>query len=86
VIVGAEIYSITGHVRAVCERLAEMGYSRDDAVRDVRAAIDYLRTTGGDRIGMVGLSVGGHRAYLGAGETRPRSRCHCLTRADGLGL
>jgi dienelactone hydrolase len=26
VIVGAEIYGITGHVRAVCERPARMGY------------------------------------------------------------
>jgi carboxymethylenebutenolidase len=26
VIVGAEIYGITGHVRGVCERLAGMGY------------------------------------------------------------
>jgi carboxymethylenebutenolidase len=102
VVVGSEIYGITGHVRAVCERLAEMGYvalapdvhhrtapwvelaedepglargfeilhqlTREDALRDVRAAIDYLRTTGSDRIGMVGLSVGGHLAYLAAGE------------------
>jgi carboxymethylenebutenolidase len=102
VVVGAEIYGITGHVRAVCERLAEMRYvalapdvhhrtapwvelaedepglargfellhqlTREDALRDVRAAIDYLRTTGSDRIGMVGLSVGGHLAYLAAGE------------------
>jgi carboxymethylenebutenolidase len=102
VVVGAEIYGITGHVRGVCERLAEMGYvalapdvhhrtapwvelaedepglargfellhrlTRDDALRDVRAAIDYLRATGSDRIGMVGLSVGGHLAYLAAAE------------------
>jgi carboxymethylenebutenolidase len=26
VVVGAEIYGITGHVRAVCERLADLGY------------------------------------------------------------
>jgi|Tabmets5t2r1_1033131.scaffolds.fasta_scaffold14333_3 carboxymethylenebutenolidase len=102
VVVGAEIYGITGHVRGVCERLAEMGYvalapdvnhraapwvelaedepglargfellhqlTREDALRDVRAAIDYLRATGSDRIGMVGLSVGGHLAYLAASE------------------
>jgi carboxymethylenebutenolidase len=102
VIVGAEIYGITGHVRGVCERLAGMGYvalapdvhhrtapwvelaedeaglargfellhqlTRDDALRDVRAAIEYLRIDGSDRIGMVGLSVGGHLAYLAASE------------------
>jgi carboxymethylenebutenolidase len=102
VIVGGEIYGITGHVRDVCERLAGMGYvalapdvhhrtapwvelaedepglargfellhqlTREDALRDVRAAIDYLRTRGSDRIGMVGLSVGGHLAYLAASE------------------
>jgi pimeloyl-ACP methyl ester carboxylesterase len=37
-------------------------------LRDVRAAIDYLRITGSERIGMVGLSVGGHLAYLAASE------------------
>jgi carboxymethylenebutenolidase len=102
VIVGAEIYGITGHVRGACERLADMGYvalapdlhhrtapwvelaedeqglargfellhqlTRDDALQDVRAAIDYLRSSGSDRIGMVGLSVGGHLAYLAASE------------------
>jgi carboxymethylenebutenolidase len=102
VVVGAEIYGITGHVRAVCERLADMGYvalapdvhhraapwvelaedepglargfeflhqlTRDDALRDLRAAIDHLRVIGSDRIGMVGLSVGGHLAYLAASE------------------
>jgi carboxymethylenebutenolidase len=102
VIVGAEIYGITGHVRGVCERLAGMGYvalapdlhnrtapwvelaedeaglargfellhqlTREDALHDVSAAIDYLRSGGSDRIGMVGLSVGGHLAYLAVGE------------------
>jgi carboxymethylenebutenolidase len=102
VIVGAEIYGITNHVRGVCERLADMGYvaltpdvhhrtapwvetaedeqglargfdllhqlTREDALQDVRAAIDFLRITGGNRIGMVGLSVGGHLAYLAASE------------------
>jgi carboxymethylenebutenolidase len=38
------------------------------ALRDVRAAIDHLRITGSDRIGMVGLSVGGHLEYLAASE------------------
>jgi carboxymethylenebutenolidase len=42
--------------------------TREDALRDVGAAIDYLRITGSDRIGMVGLSVGGHLAYLAASE------------------
>jgi carboxymethylenebutenolidase len=102
VIVGAEIYGITGHVRGVCERLAGMGYialapdvhhrtapweelaeeqaglargfellhqlTRVDALHDVRAAIDHLRLGGSERIGMVGLSVGGHLAYLAATE------------------
>jgi carboxymethylenebutenolidase len=102
VIVGAEIYGITGHVRGVCERLAGLGYvalapdvhhrtapwvelaedepglvrgfellhqlTREDALRDVRAAIDYLRSSGSGRVGMVGLSVGGHLAYLAASE------------------
>jgi carboxymethylenebutenolidase len=102
VVVGAEIYGITGHVRGVCERLADMGYlalapdvhhrtapwmelaedepglargfellhqlTREDALRDVRAAIDYLRITGSECIGMVGLSIGGHLAYLAACE------------------
>jgi dienelactone hydrolase len=82
VVVGAEIYGITGHVRGVCERLADMGYvalapdvhhrtapwvelaedepglargfellhqlTREDALRDVGAAIDYLRITGSE--------------------------------------
>jgi carboxymethylenebutenolidase len=102
VIVGAEIYGITGHVRGVCERLAGMGYvalapdlhhrtapwvelaedeaglargfellhqlTREDALHDVRVAIDYLRFSGSDRVGMVGLSVGGHLAFLAASE------------------
>jgi carboxymethylenebutenolidase len=102
VIVGAEIYGITGHVRGVCERLAGIGYvalapdvhhrtapwvelaedeaglargfellhqlTREDALEDVRAAIDFLRIGGSDRIGMLGLSVGGHLAYLAASE------------------
>ena len=42
--------------------------TRDDALRDARAAIDHLRLIGSDRIGMVGLSVGGHLAYLAASE------------------
>jgi carboxymethylenebutenolidase len=42
--------------------------TREDALPDVRAAIEYLRLNGTDRIGMVGLSVGGHLAYLAASE------------------
>ncbi|MEV4326312.1 dienelactone hydrolase family protein [Microbispora rosea] len=40
--------------------------TRDQAVDDVRAAMDHLRARGCARVGMVGLSVGGHVAYLAA--------------------
>ncbi len=44
--------------------------TRDHVLTDVRAAIDHLRVglTGTPRVGMVGLSVGGHVAYLAATE------------------
>ncbi|MBE3014449.1 dienelactone hydrolase family protein [Microbispora sp. NEAU-D428] len=40
--------------------------TRDQVVHDVRAAMDHLRTRGCARVGMVGLSLGGHVAYLAA--------------------
>lgn len=42
--------------------------TRAQVLDDVRAAMDDLRAQGSDRIGMVGLSVGGHVAYLAATE------------------
>ncbi len=40
--------------------------TRDEVIDDVRAAIEHVRARGVDRVGMVGLSVGGHVAYLAA--------------------
>jgi carboxymethylenebutenolidase len=42
--------------------------TRRQALDDVRTAIDYLRERGSTRVGIVGLSVGGHIAYLAASE------------------
>jgi len=42
--------------------------TRDQVLDDVRAATDHLRAQGSDRAGVVGLSVGGHVAYLAATE------------------
>ena len=43
------------------------GLRRDDVVRDVEAAVRHLRESGaGPTVGMVGLSMGGHVAYLAA--------------------
>lgn len=39
---------------------------RDPVVDDVRAAAEHLRAAGDTRVGMVGLSLGGHVAYLAA--------------------
>ena len=39
---------------------------RSDVVADVRAAADRLRRDGAQRVGMLGLSLGGHLAYLAA--------------------
>ena len=40
---------------------------RDEVVRDIDAAVRHLRESGaGPAVGMVGLSVGGHVAYLAA--------------------
>lgn len=42
--------------------------TRDDVVRDVRAAMNYLaaRDVAGGNIGMLGFSAGGHMAFLAA--------------------
>ncbi|MDQ3849179.1 MAG: dienelactone hydrolase family protein [Actinomycetota bacterium] len=40
--------------------------TRAQALSDVRAAMDYLRAAGSARVGMIGLSLGGHVAYLAA--------------------
>jgi carboxymethylenebutenolidase len=40
--------------------------TRPQALADLRAAGIHLRTTGATRVGMIGLSVGGHLAYLAA--------------------
>lgn len=40
--------------------------TRQQAIDDVCAAMIYLRNTGSSKIGMLGLSVGGHIAYLAA--------------------
>ncbi len=100
VVVGMELFGVTAHVRAVCDRLAGLGLlayapdlyhreapgielhedaegrergfallhrlTRDQAIADVRAAVAYLRAEGAAEVGMVGLSVGGHVAYLAA--------------------
>jgi len=42
--------------------------SRPQVLRDVRAALDHLRARGSAHVGMVGLSLGGHVAYLAATE------------------
>ncbi len=100
VVVGMELFGISGHVRDVCDRLAGLGYlalapdlyhrsapgielpedaegrergfallhqlTRDQALTDIAACLDYLLAAGSARVGMVGLSVGGHVAYLAA--------------------
>lgn len=40
--------------------------TRGEVLRDVRAAMEHLRAGGGPRVGIVGLSLGGHVAYLAA--------------------
>ncbi len=42
--------------------------TREQVLRDIAAAIDRLRADGSAAVGMVGLSVGGHVAYLAATE------------------
>lgn len=63
---GAEL----GHDEAGIERGFELlnQLTRQQALDDVRATMDYLRAGGSVGIGMVGLSVGGHIAYLAATE------------------
>ncbi|WP_031066413.1 dienelactone hydrolase family protein [Streptomyces sp. NRRL WC-3742] len=40
--------------------------TRTTVLDDVRACIEHLRASGSERVGMVGLSIGGHIAYLAA--------------------
>lgn len=40
--------------------------TRDQVLQDVGAAIDHVRALGSERVSMVGLSLGGHIAYLAA--------------------
>jgi carboxymethylenebutenolidase len=42
--------------------------TREQVLRDIAAAIDRLHADGSAAVGMVGLSVGGHVAYLAATE------------------
>ena len=97
---GPELFGISAHVRAVCERLAAAGFvalapdlhhrtepgvelvedaagreqgfallermTREQVLADIGAAVEHLRAEGSDAVGMVGLSVGGHIAYLAA--------------------
>jgi carboxymethylenebutenolidase len=41
---------------------------RGEVLDDVRAAAEYLRSQGSQRIAILGLSIGGHVAYLAAAE------------------
>lgn len=42
------------------------GLERDGAIADVRAAVEHLRAGGARRVAVIGLSLGGHVAYLAA--------------------
>jgi carboxymethylenebutenolidase len=100
VLVGMELFGLSGHVRDVCERLAGLGFAalapdlyhrtapgvelaedaagrerglallgqltREHVLADVAADARDLHASGSARVGMVGLSVGGHVAYLAA--------------------
>jgi carboxymethylenebutenolidase len=61
---GAELpHDDSGRERgfALLERL-----DRDGAIADVAAAVGQLRSGGASRVALLGLSLGGHIAYLGA--------------------
>lgn len=100
--VAHELFGITGHVREVCDRLAQHGYAavapdffqvggpateltedadgrkrgfellgaltRDQALDRAGQAIEYADSLTPGPVGLLGLSVGGHIAYLAAGE------------------
>ncbi|TML08826.1 MAG: dienelactone hydrolase family protein, partial [Actinobacteria bacterium] len=84
VIVAHELFGVTAHVRDVAERPwvelphdaagREAGFAllhrmtRAGTLADVGAAYEQLRDGGAPRIGMLGLSLGGHVAYLAAAE------------------
>jgi carboxymethylenebutenolidase len=40
--------------------------TREGAIADVRASVDALRARGAEKVGILGLSMGGHVAYLAA--------------------
>lgn len=99
-IVGMELFGVTGHVRDICDRLAAHGYAaiapdfyhctasgielaaddhgrargfellqqltRARALNDLAATIEWIAVNRAPLAGMVGLSVGGHIAYLAA--------------------
>lgn len=58
-------HDLAGRERGM-QLLAQL--TREHALEDVRAAIEYLEAHACRRIGMVGLSLGGHIAYLAATE------------------
>ena len=101
VIIGFELFGVTGYIRTIANRIAQLGYvalapdfyhrslpgieleatdegrargfellhqlTRQQAINDVYAAMTHLRNEGkSSKIGMLGLSVGGHIAYLAA--------------------
>ena len=50
--------------------LENMGkYDADQGVRDLAAAVDYLRAQGADKVGAVGFCLGGRMAYMMATRT-----------------
>jgi carboxymethylenebutenolidase len=64
VVAGAELpHDPAGRERGF-ELLRELG--RDGALADAAAAHGYLTERGSERVGVVGLSLGGHVAYLAA--------------------
>lgn len=104
VVVGFEMFGLTGYVRRIADRLAALGHlaivpdfyhrfgenlalpataeGREQGIEllkridrtmirdDVEAAVDELRAAGAQRIGGLGLSVGGHFLFYGATQTR----------------
>ncbi|WP_354644372.1 dienelactone hydrolase family protein [Kitasatospora camelliae] len=105
VIVAGEMFGVNGHLRGICERLAEAGYAalapdfywrtgrrrglgydedartegrrlmtglrREEVLADLAAAREYAAgLAGAGGIGMLGFSLGGHIAVLGATALR----------------
>src|SRR4051812_14196606 len=63
---GADFPEDTGGRTAAFTALHRL--TRDDVISDVRAARDHLLAAGCPQVSMVGLSTGGHVAYLAATE------------------